>query len=192
MVSIVFTLGFSLGAGIAQAFVPVATLNFNNGYTSFFGNVIAANSAFSDYFTFTLPSYSTGSGATDVIAGLGLSSNGVSPNIQFTNFELDKVGSANGLQLISQGTYSPLAASPNSIASLPFQSLVQGATYALNIAGTSINPLGGSYSGNISLNVMTVPEPSELGFMLAGFGFVNILARFIKRKTAASNIALSQ
>lgn len=192
----VIALVVGLDAGAAEAMTPVATLNFNNGYTAYFGNNIAANSAFNDYFSFAIPSYAAGSGATNTIAGINISVNGIAPNVRLSNFELDSVNAQGGLTLVSMGVLGPLTVGttsyPNTIATMSFSGLSQGITYALNVAGTSNSPLGGSYSGNIALNVpggptiiSPVPEPGEMGLLLAGFGVISFVARRFKHQAIA-------
>lgn len=177
-----------IDSGAANAFTPVSTLNFNGGYNATFSN-FNISTAFNDYFVFTLPSYVSGSGASDAIAGISFSSGSAAPTVQFSNFTLDTVTpTGSGTYSVSgtaaNGTLLPLGSYPNAIASVSFGGLAQGVTYALNVTGSASNVNGGSYSGNIQfssavspVSIPTVPEPNEWLMMISGFALVGFLRK---------------
>ncbi len=163
---------FCLGSGTASAAtIPLIFSNAGGSFAATFSDTIASNSLFDDYFTFDLTS--SASGSADAISSF---TNGIS-NLQFTNFQLEKLGS-NAFTPV-QGT---IFSSVPSLAYASFSGLNTG-NYALHVSGSS-NSSGGTFAGNITLNTVTspqviaaIPEPGEFELMLAGFGFIGLVKR---------------
>ncbi len=156
----VVALSMSLGfvAGSANA-VPVVFFGSTAaGYSANIGNP-SVSSPFADWYTFTIPAGSDGSGASNVIS-LGAT------NVIFTLFKLVDTVSATTWSGVTGGTTS----------SLSFSGGATPGSYTLYVDGYKVTPaLSGSYAGNISIS--PVPEPETYAMLLAGLGLLGLSAR---------------
>lgn len=191
MAALVMTIG--LNAGAAQAFTPFATLNFNGGTTANFSHNNIGNTSFADYFAFTLPSSTSGSGGTSNLgAGTNffISSFSFVPNVTFTDFSLYSVDGSGSLTLVSTtgGLYSSTWSGityPDTQGTIYFSGLSQGAEYALYVAGSG-SQSNSSYSGTVTLS--PVPEPRSYAMLLAGLGLIGATA-FRRRKSSSAEFS---
>ena len=151
-------LGFS--AGVVNAGVPTMS-SFDGsaitGYNASFWNTGVASS-FDDWINFSIPSDSSGNGASNLISlgGSGLA---------FSAFNLYE-----STVLIATGITS------GSSSYLSFTGGAVPGNYSLNIAGFKINTLASaSYAGNITIS--PVPEPETYAMLVVGLGLLGFSAR---------------
>lgn len=151
-------LGFS--AGVVNAGVPTMS-SFDGsaitGYNASFWNTGVASS-FDDWINFSIPSDSSGNGASNLISlgGSGLA---------FSAFNLYE-----SAVLIATGITS------GSSSYLSFSGGAVPGNYTLNIAGFKLNTLASaSYAGNITIS--PVPEPETYAMLVVGLGLLGFSAR---------------
>lgn len=162
-------IALTLWTGLANGTANATALTFNGwtsngtgGYSTYFGNFVTTT--FSDWLNFTVPSGSSGNGASNLIS---LSTDGLT----ITKFEL-----WDGLTLIGFGSTEDTSTSLN-FASLNFSGGTVPGDYKLLVEGTLVSGVG-AYAGNIVISpVSPVPEPETIAMMLAGLGLIGLSAR---------------
>lgn len=170
-----FLTGTLLLAGIA--FVPFANasamtssepLVLTHGTTAF-GKTFAANTIGN---TFT-NDYTFSTSAASSLTGAVISIKGLSTDLNITGFNLiPTVGATvTGLAFSSGYVDAWLITAPN---------MLPG-NYTLEVTGKVLGN-GGSYGGNVNVNVSAVPEPETWGMMVGGLGLIGMaIGRRAKR-----------
>lgn len=139
-----------------------------NGYTAVFSNN-SVGSTFDDWFNFSIPVASSGSGGSVAISNFINSINWNWFNVTFSAFNLFESDN-----LIASGS------TDNFYSALTFSNQAAPGNYSLNVAGSKINATqSGGYSGTVT--VSAVPEPETYGMLLAGLGLIGFTARRRKR-----------
>ena len=146
-------------------------LDFVGGYTATFSdNIPTGYTSFDDFWDFQIPSYASNSGGASVVVGL---QSHFLQNAKLTSFNL-----WDGNTLVAQGQFIGTA-----IAGLNYSVFSMNDTYTLEVAGNIVNTnVGGSYSGNVSVD--PVPEPSEWALMASGLGIMGFIATRRSKKAA--------
>ena len=156
LVALTMSLGFVAGSANAVPVVFSGSTSAGYGANIFNSNV---TSPFTDWYTFTIPAGSNGSGASNVIS-LGAT------NVIFSLFQL--------YDSVSSTTWSGITGGTTS--SLSFSGGAAPGSYTLTVSGYKVTPaLNGLYAGNISIS--PVPEPETYAMLLAGLGLLGLSAR---------------
>ena len=158
---------------VSAATFPVGGTNFtatpgpNGTFAGAFFNTGIAAGAFSDTFTFTLPTSGFGSGTVTTSA---------------TVFE-----SANDLDLISvlvNGTAAGITRTEGGLFEVAFTNNIPIVATQLNtIVVNGFSRGGGAYGGQASFITSAIPEPATWAMMLVGFGMVAAASRYRRRTT---------
>ena len=160
MAVVVLTMWLGFSAGAANAGVPTMSSfdgSASTGYNASFWNT-GVTTSFDDWISFSIPSDSSGNGASNLISlgGSGLA---------FSAFNLYE-----SAVLVATGITS------GSTSYLSFAGGAVPGNYSLNIAGFKLNPsVSASYAGNISIS--PVPEPETYAMLLVGLGLLGFSAR---------------
>lgn len=166
--TVAFTMWLGFAAGSANAVTSLSDWAGSDvtGYNATFSNN-AVGAIFSDLFTFSAPTDSSGNGDANVV------SLGGGNNVVFDSFELWEGGN-----MLSSGAATGTSS---------FLSFLRGTIpgeYELIVGGHKINGnVSGSYAGNIA--VSPVPEPETYAMMLAGLGLLAFSAR--RRNSSVGN-----
>ncbi len=145
-------LGFAASSASAFTYTDNTSLDFSSFPTAIaFSPNYSSNGAFSDLYTFTISTASTGGASMDIGNVSGLS---------ITGFSL--LNSSN----------AQIATSPDNI-TLSFGNLGAG-TYGVNVVGTVSDYSNASYDFNA--HVSAVPEASEWALMASGLGLFGFIA----------------
>lgn len=160
-------------APAAATTFPVGSANFtatpgpNGTYSGSFGNSGIAAGAFTDLFTFTLPTDGIGSGSVTTSASIFQSPNDLDLTSVFIN------GTMAGLTKLSNGLFE--VAFTNNVA------ITGGRLNTITVNGVSRG--GGAYGGQLSFipAVAAVPEPAAWAMMILGMGVVGFALRRQKK-----------
>ena len=162
-------------AAVAAGLLPTGAVNATTtalgpavvGIPLSFGG-LAAPGVFSDVFTFLLPA-NGGSGYSVSNFTLLPASYGTA----LTTLSL--FSNANGILFDFDDTFVSSSSTPGGASLGLSVSAKPAGDYYINVTGVTTAPLGGIYTGAIS--VTAVPEPETFAMMLAGLGALGFLAR---------------
>ena len=164
---------FAAAPAAQAATFPVGGSNFkasagpNGTFSGAFFNQDIVAGAFTDTFTFTLPTDGLGSGTVTTS----------------TNF----IGTPNDLDFTSvliNDTAATITRLANGAFEFAFTNMVPITAGRLNtITVTGISRGNGAYGGQASFIPSAVPEPATWALMLVGFAMVGATARFRRRST---------
>lgn len=168
------TFAFVSFSSAQAATFPVGSPNFtatpgpNGTFAGAFFNTGIAAGAFTDTFTFTLPSDGFGSGTVTTSA----------------NF----VGSANDLDFTSvliNGVAADLTSAGGGVFESAYKNMIPIVAGQLNtITVTGFSRGNGAYGGQASFIPSAVPEPATWAMMLVGFAMLGAASRYRRRSQA--------
>ena len=158
VVALSMSLGFAAGTANALTAITPWSGSASTGQNAAFFNTAVIN-PFTDWYSFTIPAGSEGSGGANVIS-LGAT------NVIFSLFSL--------YDSVSNTTWA--GATGGTTSSLSFSGGAAPGSYTLSVAGYKVNlARSGSYAGNIA--IAPVPEPETYAMLLAGLGLLGFSAR---------------
>jgi hypothetical protein len=165
--------GAAFSANAASVSHAAKTVDLSTGAakygSSFTGGL--ANSTFSDVFNFSV------AGKSLLAADLTSTSGTAAVGLDLTNFQV--FTSAGAL------VYSGAQKSTGKVDSWKLNTsnlVLNSGNYYLQVIGTVNSNSAGSFSGNLSLKALPVPEADTYAMLLAGLGLVGFVAR--RRKSA--------
>lgn len=169
MTTVAVAMCLGLTAGSANAALSFGSWAGDNitGYTAAFSNNDVGDT-FSDWFSFSLPPASNGTGAGVVISSWV---NNL-PNWNFFNVEFSAFDLYESANLVGSGSTGSV------LSTLAFNGQAVPGNYSLNVAGHKITTTqSGGYSGSVTVGPAPVPEPETYAMLLAGIGLIGFTAR---------------
>jgi hypothetical protein len=145
-----------------------------SGYNATFGNSfssVATGDTFADTYTFSI---ATGFDSSASLTSTYLNTTTVH-DLSISSYTLSAYDATTGAYSTVYTGVSTTSGTTDTW-SLVANDLTSG-TYALTVTGTVVGNAGGTYAGDLAINVSPVPEPATYGMLMAGLGLMGFVAR---------------